>query len=271
MGALERAFAIQALGAGRVALPDVPPAKVAALARYGLSVKAPALRELSAKRRAATLLATIRQLEVDSVDDALDLFDLLMATKLLARAERQSEKAKLKSLPAPRRAAAKIAQALGVLLEIPEDTGETVSLAETWERIEQTVGRDELTRALAELEKLIPDQDDDDSNAEWRAELIKRYGSMTSFLGLLAQLELGALDARAGVLAAGQELAGAGSSQEGPLRGAGCDAGARLVAVAGVPQSTASGGCGGSPRLHLLRARGAASRSASPRDLRLSR
>jgi hypothetical protein len=57
--------------------------------------------------------------------------------------------------------------------------------------------RDELTGALEELEKLIPDQDDGDSNAEWRAELIKRYGSVTSFLGLLAQLELGAVDARA--------------------------------------------------------------------------
>jgi hypothetical protein len=50
-GALERAFAIEALGAGRVELPDLPPAKVAALARYGLSAKAPALRELSPKRR----------------------------------------------------------------------------------------------------------------------------------------------------------------------------------------------------------------------------
>jgi len=155
LGALERAFAIQALGAGRVELPDVPPSKVAALARYGLSAKAPTLRELSAKRRAATLLATIRQLEVDSVDDALDLFDLLMATKLLARAERQSDKAKLKSLPALRRAAAKIARALGVLLEIGENTGETISLAETWDRIE-TVGRAELAGALEELEKLLP-------------------------------------------------------------------------------------------------------------------
>jgi hypothetical protein len=206
LAALERAFAIQALGVGRVELPDVPPAKVAALARYGLSAKAPTLRELSPKRRDATLLATIRQLEVDSVDDALDLFDLLMATKLLARAERQSDQAKLKSLPALRRAAAKIARALGVLLEIPENTGETVSLAETWERIEQTVPRDELTGALEELEKLIPDQDDGDSNAEWRAELIKRYGSVTSFLGLLAQLELGAVDARAPVLAAVRSL-----------------------------------------------------------------
>ncbi|MGB0091556.1 MAG: Tn3 family transposase [Solirubrobacteraceae bacterium] len=205
-GALERALAIEALGAGRVELPDVPPAKFAALARYGLSAKAPALRELSPKRRAATLLATIRQLEIDSVDDALDLFDLLMATKLLARAERQSDKAKLKSLPALRRAAAKIARALGVLLEIPENTGETVSLAEAWDRIEQTVPRDELTGALEELEKLIPDQDDGDSNAEWRAELIKRYGSVTSFLGLLAQLELGAVGARTPVLAALRSL-----------------------------------------------------------------
>ena len=39
----------------------------------------------------------IRQLKVDAVDEALDLFDLLMATKLLAKAERLSDKAKLRS------------------------------------------------------------------------------------------------------------------------------------------------------------------------------
>jgi hypothetical protein len=202
-GALERAFAIEALGAGGVELPDVPPAKVAALARYGLSAKAPALRELSPQRRAATLLATIRQLEIDSVDDALDLFDLLMATKLLAKAERQSDKAKLRSLPVLRRAAAKVARALSVLLEIPEnEAAEAVSLAQAWDRIERTVPRDELTVALDELDKLIPSQDDGDNDAEWRAELIKRYGTVTSFLPLLARLELGAVDARTGVLAA---------------------------------------------------------------------
>jgi Tn3 transposase DDE domain len=206
-GALERAFAIEALGAGGVELPDVPPTKVAALARYGLSAKAPALRELSPKRRAATLLATIRQLEIDSVDDALDLFDLLMATKLLARAERQSDKAKLRSLPALRRAAAKVARALGVLLEMPEDgAGEAVSLAQAWARIERTVSRGELTVALEELDKLIPSQDDGDNDAEWRAELIKRYGTVTGFLGLLARLELGAVDARTNVLAALRSL-----------------------------------------------------------------
>ena len=156
---------------------------------------------------AATLLATVRQLEIDSVDDAMDLFDLLMATKLLARAERQSDKAKLRSLPALRRAATKVARALGVLLEMPEDGGaEPVSLAQAWARIERTVSRGELTVALEELDKLIPDDGDGDNDAEWRAELIKRYGTVTGFLGLLARLELGAVEARTPVLAAVRSL-----------------------------------------------------------------
>ena len=109
-GAFERALEVKGLGAGAVELPKVPPVKVAALARYGLSANAAALRVLSERRRAATLLATVRQLETDAVDDALDLFDLLMATKLLAKAERLGAKAKLKTLPGLRRAAVKIAR-----------------------------------------------------------------------------------------------------------------------------------------------------------------
>jgi Domain of unknown function (DUF4158) len=103
----------------KLLIPDVPPVKVAGLARYGLSATAPALRELSSQRRTATLLATVRQLEIDAVDDALDLFDLLMATKLLAMAEKLGNKAKLRTLPTLRRAAVKIAAAVAVLLDIP--------------------------------------------------------------------------------------------------------------------------------------------------------
>ena len=206
-GALERAAEIKDLGAGALVLPDVPPAKVAALARYGLGAKAPALRELSATRRAATLLATVRQLEVDAVDDAFDLFALLMATKLLAKAERLSNKAKLQSLPALRRAVGKVAGALAVLLGLSDDGGEgQLSLTAAWDQIEQVIPRAELTVALEELQTLLPDQDDGDDDAEWRAELVKRYGSVTGFLGLLARLDLGAVDVRAPVLAAVRRL-----------------------------------------------------------------
>jgi len=73
--------------------------------------KAPALRELTASRRAATLLATVRQLGTASVDDALDLCDVLMATRLLAQATRRGNDERLRSLPRLRRAAATIAAA----------------------------------------------------------------------------------------------------------------------------------------------------------------
>jgi hypothetical protein len=53
----------------------------------------------------------------------------------------------------------------------------------------------------------VPDEDGDD-DAEWRQELVKRYGSVTGFLGLLAQIQLGAVDVRQSVLAAMRRLPG---------------------------------------------------------------
>jgi hypothetical protein len=76
------------VGAGEVGLDGVPPVKLTALARCGMTAKAPVLRGLASSRRVATLLATLRHLETVSVDDAVDLFDVLMATMLLAQANR---------------------------------------------------------------------------------------------------------------------------------------------------------------------------------------
>ncbi|MGW2444497.1 hypothetical protein [Streptomyces sp. NPDC001675] len=92
--------------AGEVDLWRVPPVKLAELARYGMNAHAPTLRWLAEPRRTATVLATMRHLEGASVDDALTLFDVLMATKLLARAERAAIKEEMKGLPScarPRR------------------------------------------------------------------------------------------------------------------------------------------------------------------------
>ena len=54
--------------------------------------KASLLRRHGDSRRAATLLATVTYLQTRAVDDALDLLDVLIASKLLARAERESAK-----------------------------------------------------------------------------------------------------------------------------------------------------------------------------------
>ena len=55
---------------------------------YGLAAKAPKLARHPYPRRIATLLATVRRLEVTATDDALELFDTLMANELIGRAPR---------------------------------------------------------------------------------------------------------------------------------------------------------------------------------------
>jgi hypothetical protein len=106
--AVERAEEVFAFQTGQIDLSRIPPIKQAELARYGMTSKAPLIRGLRPDRRAATMVATVRHLEGAAVDDALLLFDALMATKLLARAERLSV-AELRTLPRFRKAASVVA------------------------------------------------------------------------------------------------------------------------------------------------------------------
>ncbi|WDO05592.1 hypothetical protein ME763_07935 [Streptomyces murinus] len=97
--ALDRAREVRGLGAGAVDAGRVPAARMTGsartgLARYGLTSKAPTPKRLEVTRQTATLLATVRHLETATVDDVLDLLHALMATKLLAKAERMGNDAK---------------------------------------------------------------------------------------------------------------------------------------------------------------------------------
>jgi TnpA family transposase len=206
--ALERARQVQDLGAGKVDVGQVPAARLAGLARYGLTSKAPALRRLEVTRQAATLLATVRHLETATVDDALDLLDALMATKLLARAERLGKDAELRGLPRLRKAARKVAAAVDVLMGTPPTTGDdgVVSVADAWSAIEKVVPRDQLAAALAVIAELVPD-DGGDGDAEWRRELVARYGTVRGFIGLLVEvIDFGAAGAGAEVVKALRQL-----------------------------------------------------------------
>ncbi|MET9644806.1 Tn3 family transposase [Streptomyces syringium] len=191
--ALERARDIRALEARKLDLWRVPPVKQAELARYGLSTHAPTLRRLAEPRRTATLLTTVRHLESASVDDALTLFELLMSTKLLARAEREDGKVQLKRMPKLRKVVAKVKGAVTIFMDTPvvEETGEEgepepLSVAAAWERIEAFVTREELAKALVELGEMFPEGDDEDADALWRRQLLDRYATVRPFTSLLA-------------------------------------------------------------------------------------
>ena len=180
--ALERASQIKALGAGEVDVSGLPPVKLAELARYGMAAEAPTLRDLAHPRRTAALLATVRHLETTSVDDALVLFDALMATNLLAKADREGQAEKARAFPKLRTAAVVMARAMGVVMGTEQKSS---TVAELWAKIEAVVTRDKLAEALATMDAFLPGEDDDEQLA-WRAELVGRLATVRGFLPLLA-------------------------------------------------------------------------------------
>jgi TnpA family transposase len=219
--ALDHVAEIRALGAGAVNVSLAPPNRVRALARYGIVAKAPQLRQLTQTRRTAILLATAQRLEQMAVDDALDLLDLLMATKLLTRAARASPRERLRSLPRLTAASATLAAVVQVVLEVTATSETTasaewdifdetnvaaVSLAQMWTRIEQVAPRHQVRAALETVVALAPPAAED-ADAAWRAELIKRFATVRPFLPLLLDaITFGAVAGADRVLAAARRL-----------------------------------------------------------------
>ena len=157
--ALQRVAEIHGVGIDATAVRALVPARrLVDLARYGMAAKAPALRRHPAPRR---LAATVVHLSASSIDDCLELFDLLMVTELLGKAQRETEKQRAAAHPRLARASAKLAAAVSVLLEASV-SGEPIRVADVWRSIELVVPRAELGAALATVHELVPSVDVDD-------------------------------------------------------------------------------------------------------------
>ena len=122
--ALQRVAAVRGLGVGAVDLSDLPTAQVRAMARYGIGAKAQTLRRLAEPRRTATLVATVRALEADAVDDALDLFDLLMATRVLRPSQRAAAAERLLKMQELEKASRVLARVGDRMLHVLEESSE---------------------------------------------------------------------------------------------------------------------------------------------------
>lgn len=184
--ALERAAQIAGLGAGSVDLGEIPAGRIQVLARQGLSSDAATLRRMPENRRWATLVATAGALQVSAVDDALDLFSVLMATKLIGPAVRATAKDRMKSLPQLRRASVTLAAAAKVMLECAEAQGTGLDPAEAWSRLQVAISREKLMSAVATVQELAPDAGDDADQGQ--TELVKRYATVRPFVTVIAEV-----------------------------------------------------------------------------------
>ncbi len=173
---------VQDVGVGQITA-DVPAGRERALARYGLVAKAQALRRMSAKRRDATLLAALWQLELDAADDALLLLDQIL-DQLLAQAAREHKAARFNALPELDRAARRLRAAVLVLLDPPPG-----GLDAVWAAIDARVSRDDLHAASDAIGRLTPPElDTGGQDAAYSAELLRRYPSLRRFLPALLEI-----------------------------------------------------------------------------------
>jgi hypothetical protein len=204
--ALERVEEIAAFRLGRVNLSRVPVTRLATLARYGLISKAQTIERALEPRWWRRSCAG---LEAAAIDDALDLFALLMATRLISPARRATERDRLAMLPALEKASRTLARASRVLfteLESLEKRQATLDPAAVWVAVEKVASRAAVVSALATVEQLVP-EDDGSVETALRTALANRYNTVRPFLRLLG--ESGALSTAPGgrrVLAAVRTL-----------------------------------------------------------------
>lgn len=206
LAALERVGDLTVAGSAGVDVSGVPPRRLLGLAQHGLSGKASVLRRMSREHRLAVLVATVSVLGARAADDVLELFDLLMTTELLSKAERESKDEKLRRYPRVSRNAGRLAEAVGVLLDMVE-IDQDVALSVVWDLIEAKVSGAELRSAVAVITELVPagDAELDSQHAE---ELAGRFATVRPFLPrLMRVISFGATADGAPVLAAMKTLA----------------------------------------------------------------
>jgi hypothetical protein len=185
----------------------VPPRRLAELARYGMTASASLIRRYPEVRRLATLLATVRHLEAKSVDDALEMLDLLMSAELVGRARTTSDKDKAHRHPRLARASARLAVAVEALFDSDGwgSEGEEPRVSQVWEAIEAVVSRSDLRAALEVVTESTPPPDAEDP--DWRAALVGRYQAVAPVLKVLpGVITFGASAEGAAVLAAMRAL-----------------------------------------------------------------
>ncbi len=191
VAALDRILEIVALGVSGVDVSVVPVRRVREIGRWGMTAKAPALRRHLAVRRTATLLATAVYLEAKAIDDALELFDLLMTNDLIAKARRQARSETLKRYPKVARDAAKCAAVINVVLGSADwDSDATVDTLLA--AIDAVVPRADLVAAVENIAAATPPPSAR-AGGEWRTGIVDRYATVRRFLPSLCDtIEFGA-------------------------------------------------------------------------------
>ena len=116
IAALERYEELQAMGIRQLDFSRIPPVWLKTLARYAATGWASSIARMPEERRIATLVAFAYAYTAETLDDALDLFDMLVAD-IAASAKTLGQQKRLRSLRDLDQAAIALAQVCSILLD----------------------------------------------------------------------------------------------------------------------------------------------------------
>jgi len=193
--ALRRVEEIRALGLPQQVSQRVPPYHLQALTRLAMTAKADTLQRFTESRRLATLVAFAATVEAVALDDALDLFDILL-TEIFSDATKAGQTARLRTLKDLDAAALQLAH-VGRLVLHPDVTDEQLRHA-----IFRSLPPEELETAVVQIEQVARPPED-----LYYEELQQQWRRVRHFLpAVLATIRFGATPAGAPIRAALDEL-----------------------------------------------------------------
>jgi TnpA family transposase len=173
VSALNRLEEIRGLGVSNLALTGVPAGRVKALARHAAAVRAQAIARMPSQRQLATLLAFAQQFERRSMDDSLDVLEMLW-TSMTRDAKNQGKKERIRTLSELDAAARRLKAAADVLLDDDVD-GQNVR-----QEVFLSVPKAELREASLTIGTLTRPKEDN-----YYPELIEKYRTVRRFLPTL--------------------------------------------------------------------------------------
>lgn len=171
--ALERAGEIRDTGAADLDLTDVPPTRLRALARYAACATAQTISRMTEDRKVATLVAFASVFANGAMDDALDVFDLLL-TEIRASSEKDGERDRLRTIGDLDAAALRLLEVCRIVLN------DVCPPAEVRPRVLASVPRELLEAATKTVGELARAQ-----GHNYRKELVDSHRRIRFFLPAL--------------------------------------------------------------------------------------
>jgi hypothetical protein len=159
--AVERYLELQAFGMNLLDFSHIPPVRLKNVARYAGIISVSKIARMPEDKRIAILLAFVKSFETRVLDDALDIFDLLM-TGISRDAKRIGQKKRLRTLKDLDKSALALADFCSLLLN---ENSDSEPLLDT---LFKQVSKEKLAESIAKVNELARSDGD-----KFYAEIIK--------------------------------------------------------------------------------------------------